>query len=177
MQKLNLVEFKEFLLKQGPHTKLYIGCDSKRVKIKGIWYADYITVVVVHYNGCNGSAIFGEIDRKVDFDKKPNRPYNRMIAEAECAIAMYKSLEDIMIETGFEAEVHLDINPDKLHGSSVACAAAIGMVKSTCYLDEEVKVKPEAFAASYAADRYTQISARKKRRLLKHGDESISKAA
>lgn len=172
MRKLDLVQLREFLLKQGPETRLYIGCDSKRFKVKGEWFADYITVVVVHFDGCHGSTIFGEIERKKDHDQKLNRPFSRMVQEAQCAIDMYKALEDILIETGFDAEVHLDINPDKLHGSSCAVQAAIGMVKGTCYVTP--LIKPNSFAASYAADRYTQISSRKKRQLLKG---NVEKAA
>lgn len=175
MQKLDIAYLKEFLMKQGPDTKVYIGCDSKRFKMKKKWYADYITVVVVHYDGCHGSIIFGEIDRQEDYDQKLSRPMTRMLNEAQYAIDMYKALEDTLIETGFEAEVHLDINPDKVHGSSCAVNAAIGMVKGSCYVTP--LVKPDAFAASYAADRYTQISARRKRKLLKGIDEGEPKAA
>ena len=54
MRKLNLDEVRDFIEAQTPETKIYIGCDSERVKVDKVWYADYITAVVVHINGNNG---------------------------------------------------------------------------------------------------------------------------
>ena len=54
-------------------------------------------------------------------------------------------------------EVHLDINPDVVHGSSCVVQQAIGYVRGVCNVVP--LVKPEAFAASYAADRLKEILA------------------
>jgi predicted RNase H-related nuclease YkuK (DUF458 family) len=48
-------------------------------------------------------------------------------------------------------EVHLDINPNEMHGSSCVVQQAIGYIRGTCNVVP--MVKPDAFAASYAADR------------------------
>jgi predicted RNase H-related nuclease YkuK (DUF458 family) len=48
--------------------------------------------------------------------------------------------------------VHLDINPDEMHGSSCVINEAVGYIKGMCNVIP--LVKPNAFAASYAADRY-----------------------
>jgi predicted RNase H-related nuclease YkuK (DUF458 family) len=49
----------------------------------------------------------------------------------------------------------LDINPDEMHGSSCVVSQAIGYIKGTCNVVPFVK--PDAFAASYAADRFRSL--------------------
>ena len=36
---INLDEVREFVAKQSPETKIYIGTDSERLNIAGTWYA------------------------------------------------------------------------------------------------------------------------------------------
>ena len=67
--KLNLEEVKEFIEKQTPETKIYLGCDSERLRVDGVWYADYILAIVVHIDGKHGCKLFGEVIREKDFDK------------------------------------------------------------------------------------------------------------
>jgi predicted RNase H-related nuclease YkuK (DUF458 family) len=55
------------------------------------------------------------------------------------------------------SEVHLDINPNIIHGSSCVVQQAIGYVRGVCNITP--RVKPDAFAASYAADRLKEILA------------------
>jgi predicted RNase H-related nuclease YkuK (DUF458 family) len=52
-------------------------------------------------------------------------------------------------------EVHLDINPNDMHGSSCVVQQAIGYIRGTCNVIP--MVKPDAFAASYAADRLKSL--------------------
>jgi len=54
-----------------------------------------------------------------------------------------------------DVEVHLDINPDEMHGSSCVVQQAIGYIRGTCNVIP--MVKPDAFAASYAADRLKSL--------------------
>jgi predicted RNase H-related nuclease YkuK (DUF458 family) len=46
----------------------------------------------------------------------------------------------------------LDINPDNHHASSNVVSQAIGYIRGTCNVVP--LVKPEAFAATYASDRF-----------------------
>ncbi len=41
MKKLDINQVAEFIRAQTPETKIYLGCDSERVKIDGAWHADY----------------------------------------------------------------------------------------------------------------------------------------
>ena len=40
MKRLDLEEVRQFIEEQTPENKIYIGCDSERFNIGGIWYAD-----------------------------------------------------------------------------------------------------------------------------------------
>lgn len=133
-------------------TKIYIGCDSERLQHNNAWYADYITAVVVHVNGNNGCKIFGAVDRERDFDQRADKPRMRLMNEVYRVSNLYLEL---VKEVPFEVEVHLDINPSEMHNSSIVINEAIGYVKGMCNVVP--LVKPRAFAASYAADRYKEI--------------------
>ena len=155
MRKINLEEVKNFIEEQTPETKIYLGCDSERFKIDGVWYADYIIVIVVHINGNNGCKIFGEVVRDRDYDQKVNRPRYRLMNEVYKVSEMYLKLHEAIGER--HVEVHLDINPDEMHGSNCVIQEAIGYIRGTCNVIP--LVKPNAFAASYAADRYKGLQA------------------
>lgn len=51
----------------------------------------------------------------------------------------------------FEVEIHLDINQNEVHNSSLVLKEAVGYVLGMTGLN--AKVKPESFAASVCADR------------------------
>ena len=150
MKKINLEEVKAFIEAQTPETKIYLGVDSERFNMNGVWYADYITAIVVHINGNNGCKIFGEVQRERDYDQKKNRPRYRLMNEVYKVSELYLKLADVL--DGREVEVHLDINPNEMHGSSCVINEAVGYIRGTCNVIP--LVKPNAFAASYAADRY-----------------------
>ena len=62
---------------------------------------------------------------------------------------------------GRDVEVHLDINPNEMHGSSCVISQAIGYIKGVCNVIPFVK--PDAFAASYAADRFRGLGTARQR--------------
>jgi predicted RNase H-related nuclease YkuK (DUF458 family) len=150
MKKLNLEEVREFIEAQTPESKIYLGCDSERFKVGKDWYADYAMAIVIHINGNNGCKIFGEVTREKDYDQKQNKPRYRLMNEVYKVSEMYLKLADILEER--IVEVHLDINPEEMHGSNCVINEAIGYIRGTCNVIP--MVKPNAFAASYAADRF-----------------------
>ena len=155
MRKLDLEEVKRFIESQTPETKIYIGCDSERIKVNNKWFADYILVIVVHINGNNGCKLFGEVQRERDWDQKASRPNTRLMTEVYKVSELYLKLAEVLEDR--HVEVHLDINPDEQHGSSCVISQAVGYIKGVCNVIPFVK--PEAFAASYAADRYKGLRA------------------
>jgi predicted RNase H-related nuclease YkuK (DUF458 family) len=150
MKKLDLEEVKRFIDAQTPETRIYLGCDSERLRIDDVWYADYVLAIVVHINGNNGCKLFGEVHRERVYDQKASKPAMRLMTEVYKVSELYLKLAEVL--EGRNVEVHLDINPNELHGSSCVISQAIGYIKGTCNVVPFVK--PQAFAASYAADRF-----------------------
>ncbi len=153
MRKIDFAQVAAFIRTQTPETKIYLGCDSERVKINGAWHADYVLAIVVHINGNNGCKLFGEVQRERDYDSKPGKPAMRLMTEVYKVSELYLRLAEVL--DGRDVEVHLDINPNEMHGSSCVISQAVGYIKGTCNVIPFVK--PEAFAASYAADRFRSL--------------------
>jgi predicted RNase H-related nuclease YkuK (DUF458 family) len=155
MKKLDIEQVAKFIRAQSPETKIYLGCDSERLRIDGAWHADYVLAIVVHINGNNGCKIFGEVHRERVYDQKVSKPAMRLMTEVYKVSELYLKLAEVL--EGRDVEVHLDINPDEHYGSSCVVQQAIGYIKGTCNLVPFVK--PHAFAASYAADRFKGLRA------------------
>jgi len=153
LKEINIQEVADYIGTLGPDTKIYIGGDSECFKIDNVWHADYTLAIVVHKNGNNGCKIFGGIERERIYDAKKNRPALRLMNEVYKISELYIKLHDIVKD--HHVEVHLDINPDKMHGSSCVVDQAIGYIRGTCNVVPQVK--PNAFAASYCADRLKDI--------------------
>lgn len=150
-------EILNLLTEVSSNTKVYLGCDSIAYKKgknhdgKPIWYGKFATVLIVHIDGRHGCRIFRHIDHEQVFDDKKNRPQDRLMKEVYRTSALYCQLRNLI--DGFETEIHLDINPNKEHGSSCVVSQATGYILGTCGVNEDqVKVKPDAFAASFGAD-------------------------
>jgi predicted RNase H-related nuclease YkuK (DUF458 family) len=153
MKKINVDEVKAFIEAQTPSTKIYIGGDSERILIDGKWYADYTLAIVVHIDGNKGCKIFGESCREQDFDHRQDRPRMRLMTEVMKIAELYLRFQDVLEHR--DVEVHLDINPNEIHGSSCVINEAVGYIRGMCNVIP--MVKPNAFAASYCADRLKEI--------------------
>ena len=155
MKKLNIAEVTSFIEAQSLETKIYIGADSERYKRGNLWYADYTLAVVVHIDGCHGCKIFGEVQTEIDYDAKNSRPSLRLMNEVYKVAELFQKLVDVIGER--EVQIHLDINPKECYNSSIVIQQAVGYIKGTCNVVP--MVKPNAFAASYAADRLKEVMA------------------
>lgn len=146
MTNFDLITVKKFI-QNHPNAKIYIGCDSIRMKKKKYRYA---TVVCVHYEGSKGAKVFAKIDYDKIIDAQANKPINRMIKEVEHVIEIYNELEEVLYDKEFE--IHIDINPDEKHGSNIAYGTAKGMIQGV--IGVMPKFKPFAFASTCAADKF-----------------------
>ena len=149
MKKLNLDEVRQFIENTSLSTKIYIGSDSARYRKKEVWFAEYCTVVVVHYNGNRGCKVFGQLESERDYDQKKDKPRMRLMNEVMRTAQMYLDLEEAIGSR--DVQIHLDINPNDKYGSSCVISEAVGYIKGMCNVVPFVK--PQAFAASIAADR------------------------
>lgn len=151
-----LDEVKRFINSCSDETRIYIGTDSERYRKGGVWFADYTTVVVVHIDGHRGCKVFGKIETEQDYDAKKNRPSLRLMNEVYKVADMFNDLKDVLERfRKDQIEVHIDINGKKEHGSNIVLSQAIGYVRGVTGV--EPKFKPNAPAASFAADRWKQV--------------------
>jgi uncharacterized protein len=153
MPTIDINQVAEFVRAQGPNTRIYLGADSERYRVDGVWWAEYTVAVVVHIDGCHGCKIFGEITRERDYDQRASKPAMRLMNEVYRVSDMFQKLIPVLEDR--HVEVHLDINPNEMHGSSCVVQQAIGYIRGTCNVIP--MVKPAAFAASYAADRLKSL--------------------
>ena len=155
MKKLDISEVRDFIEAQSQETKIYIGGDSRRFRKNGVWHAEYTLAIVVHIDGKHGCKIFGDSSIEVDYDQKRSRPAMRLMNEVYKISELYLKLHEVLEDR--EVEVHLDINPNEMYGSSCVVQQAIGYIRGVCNVVP--MVKPRAFAASYAADRLKEVLA------------------
>lgn len=154
--KIDYAKVKEFIEDQKPGTRLYIGCDSERFKLRGEWFADYILAIVVHIEGNKGCKIFGEVQRERDYDRNHDRPRMRLMTEVYKVSELFLELVHHVDFDQYPIEVHLDINPDEQYGSSCVINEATGYIRGVCQVIP--RVKPDAFAATVAADNYKRVA-------------------
>ena len=150
---IDVFEIAQYIEKQGPNSKVYIGGDSHRFLKDGRWFAEYTMVVVVHKDGKHGCKIFGENSVEPDYDSVMNKPRLRLMNEVYKIADLYLQLEPILGDR--EIEIHLDINPKEKAGSSCVVQQAVGYIRGVCNVIP--MTKPKAFAASCAADRAKEL--------------------
>jgi predicted RNase H-related nuclease YkuK (DUF458 family) len=153
MRSFDIEAVKSFIQAQSAQTRIYIGVDSERIRENNTWYADYTAAVVVHIDGRHGCRLFGEVTRERDWDQRADRPTTRLMTEVYKVSELYQRLADVLEDR--LVEVHLDINSADEHASSNVVAQAIGYIRGTCNVTP--KIKPEAFAATNAADRLRNL--------------------
>jgi len=152
-QNMNIEEVATFINAQSPDTKIYIGADSERFLVNNVWHADYTLAVVVHYGGNRGCKIFGEVVRERDFDQQKDKPRMRLMNEVYKIAELYMKLAEVLEDR--IVEVHLDISSNPNNGSSCVINEATGYIRGMCNVIP--MVKPNAWCASYAADRLKEV--------------------
>jgi predicted RNase H-related nuclease YkuK (DUF458 family) len=110
--------------------------------------------VVIHKDGKHGAKVFGEITTERDYDQAKDRPRMRLMNEVMKAAQLYLDLADAIGDR--QCEVHIDINPNHKHGSSCVISEAVGYIRGMTGVTP--RVKPEAWAASIAADKFPELA-------------------
>lgn len=152
--KFDWDEIQKFIDSESDASKIYIGVDSVARKKHGKWYADFYKVIVIHKDCLHGCKIFGEVITEEDYSTNKKKPTYRLWNEVYKVSELFLKLSEL---TDKEIEVHLDLNPKKKYASSLIVEQAIGYIKGTCNVIP--LIKPQAFAASYAADRLLRVGA------------------
>ena len=130
---------KDKLLESKKEVEIYIGCDSQNHGNDTV----YVSVIVLHYEKQGGHVIYCKetVPRIKD-------QFTRLWREVEISIEVAEYLK----ENGIKAPKHIDVdmNPDPQYRSNQSVYAAMGYIESYGY---SARCKPNALAASYAADR------------------------
>lgn len=152
-QKLEFQKFiseaVEAIKDSSPESTIYVGCDSIRGKVKrksDEFYTRYSVVVIIHINSKNGGKIFPFTMSVKDHGKKDNLKM-RLLQEVDLATSVATEIVDHLGRR--RMEVHIDVNPDEKHASSVAVKEALGWSRG---LGFDTKIKPEGWAATHCAD-------------------------
>ncbi|NBX50520.1 hypothetical protein EBT25_11435 [bacterium] len=135
---------KQAILESSPQSSVYIGCDSIRFRKNKMWYAKYSTVIIVHMDSKRGCKLFHDSIDMPDYGNLKQR----LLTEVQYAVSAATEIVEVLGDR--HMEIHLDINPNPKHKSSVAVKEALGWVKGSLGLD--AKIKPHSFAATHAAD-------------------------
>jgi uncharacterized protein len=148
--KLTLVQVREKILQflninpNGTY-RIVVGTDSQTHNGNGV---DFISAIVVHHVGFGGIYFW---QRKVL--KKHFVLRTRMYEEALISLAVAENLFEILQKDGitkFDLEIHVDIG--NFGNTRELIAEIVGMIRGSGW---EVKIKPDSYAASKVADRYT----------------------
>lgn len=142
--KVMIEEAKQAIVSSSKESSVYIGCDSIRFRKNKMWYAKYSTVIIVHMDSKHGCKLFHS---SVDMPDYGNLK-QRLLTEVQMAVTTATEIIDVLGDR--HMEIHLDINPNPQHKSSVAVKEALGWVKGSLGID--AKIKPSSFAATHAAD-------------------------
>lgn len=138
--------------------KVSIGTDSQKSGAKGNY--KFATVIVIETSEDLGggtivgrgamviSATYYNQFKSLRTDKELVN--ERMVFEVSKSVEIAYELAPLLDLYDIPMEIHADINPDPMYDSNKALQHAIGYILGMGY---SFKVKPDAFAASNAADR------------------------
>lgn len=147
---LNLSQVREKTLafmEQGPEAKyrIVIGTDSAPGK-KGT--TDFVIALVVHRIG-RGAIYFW----KRIVEKKKLVLRQKIYQEAALSLEYAEKILNVFAHDGinrYDVEIHVDVG--KFGETREMISEVVGMIRGSGFL---VKTKPESYAASTVADRYT----------------------
>jgi hypothetical protein len=157
--KMPIVEYLEQLfdkeLEKGMTLKVSIGTDSQKASRGSYKFA---TVILIRtFEDLGGGIVVGRGGKIIsstyynDFKAKNKELVNeRMVFEVSKSVEVAYEIAPLLDLYEVPLEIHADINPDPIHESNKALQQAIGYILGMGY---GFKVKPDAYAASNAADK------------------------
>ncbi len=125
--------------------QLVVGTDSQPHNGSGV---DFVTAVVVHRLGRGGIYFWKRVVNKKRYVLR-----QRMYEEAALSLEMAETVLALLHKDGitrYDVEIHVDIGA--FGETREMIAEIVGMIRGSGY---DVKVKPDSYAASKVADRYT----------------------
>lgn len=145
--------FEEELAK-GRNLKVSVGTDSQK---SGKSYKFATVILITTSEDLGGGVIVGRGGMIVaatyfhEFKQTSKELVNeRMVFEVGKSVEVAYEIAPLLDLYDIKMEIHADINPDPKHESNKALQQAVGYILGMGY---EFKVKPDAWAASNAADK------------------------
>lgn len=163
--EVSIVDYLEKLfdeqLEKNYKLKVSIGTDSQ--KITKTLYKLATVILITSTEDLGGGVIWGRggmivsatythdfMKKDVDGKKRDKELVNeRMVFEVSKSIEVATQIAELLDLYEIKMEIHADINPDPKHESNKALQSAVGYILGMGY---DFKIKPEAWAASTAAD-------------------------
>lgn len=125
--------------------QLVVGTDSQPHNGSGV---DFVTAIVIHRVGCGGIYFWRRRVNKQSYVLR-----QRMYEEAIMSLATAEEVVALLHDDGitkYDVEIHVDIG--KSGPTREMISEIVGMIRGNGF---SVKMKPDSFAASKVADRYT----------------------
>lgn len=144
MANRSIEDAKMAIVESSPESTVYVGCDSQRYRKRGVWYARYATVIILHHSGRHGASIYHDVAILPDYDNLKVRLLNEAMFATNAALELMDYLDGRLME------IHLDVNSRPEHKSHIAMNEALGYVMGNTGI--RPKFKPDSWAASHCAD-------------------------
>ncbi len=140
---------------KGYNLKVSVGTDSQKSGGKGGY--KFATVILISTSEDLGGVIVGRGGMIVGATyyntfKRQNKDLvnERMVYEVGKSVEVAYEIAPLLDLYDIPLEIHADINPNEAHESNKALQQAVGYILGMGY---SFKVKPDAWAASFGADR------------------------
>ncbi len=148
--ELELLDIRTHILQflaadTGSVYQIVVGTDSQPHNGSGV---DFVTAIVVHRKGHGGIYFWKRIVNKKSYVLR-----QRMYEEATMSLMTAEEVVALLHQDGvtkYDVEIHVDIG--KFGKTREMITEIIGMIRGNGF---SVKMKPESYAASKVADRYT----------------------
>jgi len=133
----------------GSYYRLVIGTDSQLKQINGTAECDFVTAIVIHRMG-KGARYFWRKEKVKKNLVLRDKIYAETLRSLETAQKMVPDLRRAVSPAKYDLEIHIDVG--SLGPTREMIREVVGMVSGNGFV---AKTKPEAWAASSVADKYT----------------------
>jgi hypothetical protein len=141
----NLADYISEYLKRDGDFQLFIGTDSQRIRKRNVvLYAKVICI----YNVGKGAHVIYSKTKRSDVRDISTRLWWEIEYSMEIANYLRENSEKVLLDEKLTS-IHVDISPKLENKSNSIFQAAVGYIKGMGFI---CKTKPDAIAASYAAD-------------------------
>jgi len=137
-------EYIDEFLEENKNKKItiYIGTDSQNYMAS----TRFVSAIVMHVERNGAHVLVSRFDLPKIYDYR-----YRLLKEVDITGEVARNMKDYLRKKGLSYELHSDLNGSSNHKSNGIVEEAKNYIK---HLGYELKIKPEAFAATYAADHF-----------------------